>query len=515
MLADSHILNLSKVSLETRDLLPEYSGIYYVIEENNTVWYIGKAKNIRERWQGKGHHRIYQLKNQKQKHFSIYYEQVDFSQLDEREQQQIQKYHPHLNNSPVKSKKLRPTETLFRETIATISDFAFILGVESPRREVKDKIGIEWLINKKILDLPIIHICLDMNNFKEQFNIDSVNEYEALTIEPFKTRKAYANKWKGFPRESPILFRLLVNGYIIEVSFLNFWIEGKNTEKSREYNQLEIAGESIKVLTKESLKEIKNNLLENKNKRFQLQRLTPYKSDLIPLFFNEAIDLKTARQKLYKLSQDYKTGKRGPGSRSHYIGSKSIDSDFKTIEELLMSRGIDLNKYQNNNILRKGYKGRIELYLKCFNLNPKIPYSCGKNIGASRSFNYNAVAGILNNHKTTSVSSKFEIVYLLASVDLKAWLLVEDYLQDFATAFKQFNNGEGVTQKFYVSPRKFIVPAKVNIKLEKMQYNAWIPFGMSREYPTFEAAKEEIKTRLMKADLPYLKLSFKKESITK
>ena len=354
-----------------------------------------------------------------------------------------------------------------------------------------------------------------MNAFKEQFNVGSVNEYEALKIQPFKTRKAYANKWKGFPKEYPILFRLLVNGYIIEVSFLSFLIGEKNTEKSREYNQLEIAGESIKVLTKESLKEIKNNLLDNKNKRFQLQRLTPYTSDLIPLFFNEVVDFKAARQKLYKLSQDYKTGKRGPGSRSRYIVSKSESIDFETIEELLMSRGIDPNKYQNSNILRKGYKGRIELYLKCFNLDPKIPYSYGKNIDGSKSFNYNSVAGILKNHKTTSISSKFEIVYLLASVDLKAWLLVEDYLQDFATAFKQFNDGEGVTQKFYVSPQKFIVPAKVNIKLEKMKYSMWIPFGKNQKYVTFEIARDEIKRRLNGADLPNLKLKFTREKITK
>ena len=61
MLANSEILNLSKVSLETKELLPEYSGIYYVVDENNLVWYIGKAKNIRKRWKGKAHHRIYQL----------------------------------------------------------------------------------------------------------------------------------------------------------------------------------------------------------------------------------------------------------------------------------------------------------------------------------------------------------------------------------------------------------------------------------------------------------------------
>jgi hypothetical protein len=63
--------------------------------------------------------------------------------------------------------------------------------------------------------------------------------------------------------------------------------------------------------------------------------------------------------------------------------------------------------------------------------------------------------------------------------------------------------------------RKYIVPAKVNIKLETINYSAWIPFGMNEQYPTFEAAKEEIKTRLYDADLPELKLTFKKESIAK
>ena len=73
MLADTQILNLAKVSLETKDLLPEYTGIYYVVDEKNTVWYIGKARNIRKRWQGKAHHRIYQLQNQKQNYCSSHH----------------------------------------------------------------------------------------------------------------------------------------------------------------------------------------------------------------------------------------------------------------------------------------------------------------------------------------------------------------------------------------------------------------------------------------------------------
>ncbi len=123
MLADIHILNLSKVSLETKELLPEYSSIYYVIDENKTVWYIGKANNIRKRWQGKAHHRIDQLEIQKQKYFSIYYEQVNYSKLDKIEKQQIKKYTPHLNNSPIKNQKLLPTETLLRGTVKIIVSF--------------------------------------------------------------------------------------------------------------------------------------------------------------------------------------------------------------------------------------------------------------------------------------------------------------------------------------------------------------------------------------------------------
>ena len=138
MLADLEILNLPKVSLETKELLPEHSGIYYVVDENQVLWYIGKAKNIHKRWQGKAHHPIYQLKQLKHKNFSIYYDKLDSSLIDSREKQQIKRYSPHLNNSPVKSKKVRPTETLLRETIVKIFDFAVILGVEPPRREVKD-----------------------------------------------------------------------------------------------------------------------------------------------------------------------------------------------------------------------------------------------------------------------------------------------------------------------------------------------------------------------------------------
>ena len=128
---------------------------------------------------------------------------------------------------------------------------------------------------------------------------------------------------------------------------------------------------------------------------------------------------------------------------------------------------------------------------------------------------YKSVYGMLDHKITRASFDKFNIVYLLAGVDKKSWLLVEEYLKDFAKISTELSNGESAVEKFYISPRKFIAPAKVNIKLEKMKYSAWIPFGMNDQYPTFDSAKAEIKKRLNKANLPALKLTFKKENITK
>ena len=504
MLADSKILNLPKVSLETKELLPEYSGIYYVVDENKIVWYIGKAKNINKRWQGKAHHRIYQLKQLKHKYFDIYYEKINFSDLDRKEKQQIIKYTPHLNNSPVKSKKVHPTETLLRETIAKISDFAFILGVEPPRKEIKDKISLNVykLGQKKILDSTVIHICIDRDIFENIYQPESREESIAIKNRAFMSRKKYPNKWNqfliirypGLSRYSINNYcevsRLFVNGYAIEITD---WFSGEESKFIPEYQQTALAQESIKVLTPGSLAQLQQRLGTEETFKLYLQRLEPYTSDLIKLFFNEPINHESAKNELIKVSQDYKLGKRGIGSRSKVVN----------IDALLASRGINTNKYpirQVNYLNRE----RIGVYVQCFSVDLKT------------SPHYGTFAkGIIKNKETKQLSSQFEIVYLLTSVDKKAWLLVEEYLKDFAKAATKLNNGEGYVKRFYISRRKYIVSAKVNIKLESISYSAWIPFGMNEKYPTFETAKEEIKKRLHDADLPGLKLTFKKENIAK
>jgi predicted GIY-YIG superfamily endonuclease len=169
------ILQLPHIGLNSRALLPEQSGIYYVLDETSIIWYIGQAQNLRSRWAGDSHHRLYQLQKQRKKQLTIYYELVAKSQLDAIEQQRIENYNPQLNGTKVKKKNLHPTETLLRETLVILAPYSFVLGVESPRKEdikfIQDCTDWRdnWRIQKAVLPLNVIHVCINLNELEEAF----------------------------------------------------------------------------------------------------------------------------------------------------------------------------------------------------------------------------------------------------------------------------------------------------------------------------------------------------------
>ncbi|MEH2325409.1 MAG: hypothetical protein V7K32_17995 [Nostoc sp.] len=75
---NEYILQLPHTSIKNRELLPEKSGIYYVLDEQFIVWYVGQAKNLRSRWAGDSHHRAM-------------------------ERQRIEEYNPQLNGTKIKT----------------------------------------------------------------------------------------------------------------------------------------------------------------------------------------------------------------------------------------------------------------------------------------------------------------------------------------------------------------------------------------------------------------------------
>ena len=87
--------------------------------------------------------------------------------LDEEERKLIAYYSPHLNSSPVKRKRVRPAETLLRETILNLPDFLVVLGIEPPRQINKDTTRTDWWFKNKLSGLQIIHVLLDWEKLKE------------------------------------------------------------------------------------------------------------------------------------------------------------------------------------------------------------------------------------------------------------------------------------------------------------------------------------------------------------
>lgn len=324
------------------------------------------------------------------------------------------------------------------------------------------------------------------------------------------------------------MYRLCVNSYVVEVNYWSRWFTQEEFQGLRAYTKTTLAQESIRALTPESLAKLQHQVDKQNQYALYLNRLKPYTSDPIKLLFNEQMDSEGAKKVMEKISEDYKVGSRGIGSRSVSIKPKSISSGFTNIEEILINRGIDIHKYSRGGVINFGYaEERIGVYIQSFNIDLKKPYfvvslrpiediHAEEDIKSNKKYpRYNLAHGILNNNKTDAASLEFDTVYLLASVEKKAWLLVEEYLEGFAKPATKLSNGQGYVQKFYVSARKYIVPAKLNIKLENIGYSAWIPFGVSKEFPTFEAATEEIRKRLRGSGLPELKVAFKRETIEK
>ena len=131
MLADSLILNLEFVKLAQKELLPSYSAIYYVIDESKQILYIGQSINLNRRWNGEQpHHRYEQLcslEGKTHKQIYLYYEKVDKSNLLAVEKNQILKYQPLLNNTPVQ-KYFNGEVNQKQKYIATNSDRAFSIN---------------------------------------------------------------------------------------------------------------------------------------------------------------------------------------------------------------------------------------------------------------------------------------------------------------------------------------------------------------------------------------------------
>ena len=131
MIEKFKIDDLPEVELLNKNELPTVAGIYFAVDRNNKIWYIGKAQNIHKRWIN--HHRFYQLEkiNKKNRIVLKWYECENKEELlSQLENYFIEYFFPALNQTKVESREITPTEILLRKTIAKISKYVAIYGYE-------------------------------------------------------------------------------------------------------------------------------------------------------------------------------------------------------------------------------------------------------------------------------------------------------------------------------------------------------------------------------------------------
>ena len=140
--------NLPTIKLSAKDRLPNIAGIYFAVDNSERLLYIGKARNINQRWTN--HHRYHQLKkiNQRNPVFLKWYECENNENILARlESYFIETYHPELNQTKVELKKIAPAEIALRKTLAKISKYVVIYGCEE---------------NSKIFGLPTVIVKYDL-----------------------------------------------------------------------------------------------------------------------------------------------------------------------------------------------------------------------------------------------------------------------------------------------------------------------------------------------------------------
>jgi len=94
-----NIINLDSLLLTKKGNLPNCPAVYFVLSHKKEILYIGRADNLRNRWQN--HHRFAQVNRSGTQ--IVWMEVADKSELREIERNLISVFKPLLNGTPVES----------------------------------------------------------------------------------------------------------------------------------------------------------------------------------------------------------------------------------------------------------------------------------------------------------------------------------------------------------------------------------------------------------------------------
>lgn len=201
MFPDFNLSKLPFLSLSQKDSLPNCSAIYFALDSQNRVLYVGKATNLLVRW--KEHHRLEQLNKLNHKnHIKLAWLVCNNepNSLSNTEAFFIDFYKPLLNRTPVPPKKITPSEIVLQQTLSKLSKYVVIFGFDAGQESKITTVYLkyDWLYRSPVRTIRSI------------FKADN--------------QKPTGLRWSEYCRRQHSFWKATCNGVAIDVApWENIW----------------------------------------------------------------------------------------------------------------------------------------------------------------------------------------------------------------------------------------------------------------------------------------------------
>lgn len=119
---------LPSVRIADRKQLPKSPGIYFAVNANNEVLYIGKAVNLHKRWHR--HHRYIELCSIEDIRL-CWIETAEIDALEEAEETLIERFSPLLNDSPIQDETFKSQAQRKSKSVTSLT-YHLTLSLQEP-----------------------------------------------------------------------------------------------------------------------------------------------------------------------------------------------------------------------------------------------------------------------------------------------------------------------------------------------------------------------------------------------
>jgi hypothetical protein len=268
-------LELPSVHLSELKKLPDCTAIYFAIDSENRILYVGQAANLTVRW--RNHHRQYQLEEiDKISPVRIAWLVWNSNGLDEAEESLIKHFHPLLNGTEVKSPAIIPSEVILRDFLKAFSRRLIIIGIKPKTTNELPNVYLKY----DWMDCSPKGTAANIKNFIQQ----NKDKNTSLKFQWQKYGRIYGEVVRPGSRAQKVIARqnrsynnhweIACNGVIIHITPTNHYKELKPIAHSSY-----LAGIKLLSLTEVGLSQMSSKYA------YEFSGLSSISSDPIPLLW--------------------------------------------------------------------------------------------------------------------------------------------------------------------------------------------------------------------------------------